>query len=303
MIQPSNWYLEHRGPGEKHLIAIRDIHTILRTPYQLAQICDLEVYGRTLLLDNKVQSTETDEFIYHEALVHPALVTHPHPRRVFIAGGAEGATLREVLRYPSIERVVMVDIDAELVALCKQTLSAWHRGAFDDPRVELRHEDARAYLQRTDERFDVLIIDLSDPLAGGPSYLLFTSEFYRLCAERLTAQGIAVTQAEAVTFGYLEVFASITKSMGVAFPLVRPYTVFVPSYGQDWGFVLASRGPDPLALSRQEVDQRLSKVGIDTLRYYDGSCHIRFFHLPKFLRETVQSLGRLITDAEPMYVD
>lgn len=303
MVQPSIWFREHRGPGEEALIAIREVQISTRTQYQLVQICDLETYGRTLLLDNKIQSAAADEFIYHEALVHPALITLPSRSRIFIAGGAEGATLREVLRYADVERVLMVDIDAELVALCKRELPEWHSGAFDDPRVELHHEDARAYLQRTDERFDAIVIDLSDPLVGGPSALLFTVEFYRLCAERLTAHGIAVTQAEAATFAYFEVFAAIAKSMAAAFPLVHPYTTYIPSYGQDWGFVLGSNHPDPLSLSQEDVDRRLAAAGISALRYYDGATHVRFFHLPKFLRKTLQASGRPITDAEPMYVE
>ena len=304
MIQPSNWYMEHRSADESHLVAVRDVFVTMRTQYQLVQICDLAIYGRTLLLDNKIQSAEADEFIYHEALVHPALVTPVEPpRRVFIAGGAEGATLREVLRHPSLERVVMVDIDAELVELCKRELPAWHRGAFDDPRVELRHEDARAYLETTDDRFDAIVIDLSDPLPDSPSYLLFTVEFYRLCAERLTDRGIAVTQAEPATLGYLDMFAAIAKSMAPAFPLVRPYAAYVPAFGQEWGFAFASKDADPLTLSPEEIDRRLERAGINDLRFYDGATHAGLFHVSKYLRESLQTLGRPITDAEPMYVE
>jgi spermidine synthase len=119
----------------------------IQTTYQAVGIYDTVSYGRALFLDGKIQSAEQDEFIYHEALVHPGLVCHPAPRRVLIAGGGEGATLREVLRHNTVQEAVMVDLDAEVVEAARRHLTKWHAGAFTDPRTRLLHADARAYLE------------------------------------------------------------------------------------------------------------------------------------------------------------
>ena len=117
------------------------------TPFQKVEIVDTVSFGRVLLLDGKTQSTEADEFVYHESLVHPVLLSIPDPKRVFIGGGGEGATLREVLRHRSVKEAVMVDLDAEVVALCREHLATWHQGAFDDPRTTLVHDDALTFLE------------------------------------------------------------------------------------------------------------------------------------------------------------
>ena len=166
-----------------------------RTAYQSVVVQDTALFGRSLVLDGKTQSTALDEFVYHESLVQPCMVTHPEPRKVFVAGGGEGATIREVLAHDSVERVVMVDIDREVVDLCKEHLGGHHEGAFDDPRLELHHVDALQYLRDTEDRYDVVIIDVPDPLEGGPAYLLYTTEFYCLLmsqADRFGDDGRAV---------------------------------------------------------------------------------------------------------------
>ncbi|MCJ7605182.1 MAG: fused MFS/spermidine synthase, partial [Dehalococcoidales bacterium] len=166
-----------------------------KTDYQSVQIVRSSAFGVCLVLDGKIQSSEADEFIYHETLVHPAMLTHPHPETVFIAGGGEGATLRDVLRHKSVRRAVMVDIDGQVTALSKQYLPAHSRGAFEDPRSEVHHTDARAFLEASEEKYDVMIIDLPDPIEEGPAYRLFTGEFYRTVRERLTENGCISVQA------------------------------------------------------------------------------------------------------------
>jgi spermidine synthase len=136
MIEPKSnkWFIEYTSPDEGHIHGIKMIHYASQTKYQKMEIMDSGSYGRCLVLDGKMQSTVTDEFIYHEGLVHPAMLTHPNPKRVFIVGGGEGATLREVLRHKSVEYCMMVDIDQEVVEKSKELLPEWHQGAFDDPR-------------------------------------------------------------------------------------------------------------------------------------------------------------------------
>lgn len=150
-----------------------------RTGFQAFEIFENRLWGRMLILDGRLQAAELDEFIYHEALVQPAMLTHPDPQRVLVLGGGAGATLREVLRHPGVTQAVMVEIDAELVGLCKEWLPAFHAGSFDDPRTELVFADGRDWLAaQPDGSLDVIILDLPEPLENGPALKLFTLEMY-----------------------------------------------------------------------------------------------------------------------------
>lgn len=273
------------------------------TAYQEVTIQDTGCFGRTLVLDNKTQSTEVDEFVYHEALVHPSMITHSNPQQVFIAGGGEGATAREVLLYGSVERVVMVDIDREVVNLCKAHMPTFHQGAFDDPRLQLHHLDAQAFLDSTSQRYDVVIIDVPDPLEGGPSYMLFTQEFYLLIADRLRPGGVMVAQSGPTGPAFhRQCFSAVAGTIGSVFPSVSLYETFVPSFGSTWGFVIGSMGSDPAAFSKEEVDIRISDRITGTLRHYDGLTHQGMFSIPKYLREVLASDSRLITKTNPLFV-
>ncbi|HUE75316.1 MAG TPA: fused MFS/spermidine synthase [Chloroflexota bacterium] len=292
-----------RIPGEDVRYAVRRILTNERTPFQHLEIVETETFGLGLFLDGKPQSAELDEFIYHEALVQPALAAHASPRSVFIAGGAEGATLREALRPTTVERVVMVDIDEAACDFAKDHLAPWHQGAYDDRRVELVHADARGYLEQNADRYDIVIVDITDPLVGGPSYKLFTREFYGLVRQRLNPGGLVAVQAEAVTINNLSAHLAIARTMRDVFRFVRPYSVYVPFFADQWGFVLASDATDPLDLSSAEVDARLRERGSENLRYYDGEIHRGLFALPRFVRAALDEPGPIITDAEPLFVD
>jgi len=161
--QSYKWFFETTTPFEGHMHAIARTLVEAQTKFQHVEIFQTAAYGKTLVLDGRIQSSQVDEFIYHEALVHPGMLTaEAAPRSALVIGGGEGATLREILRYPAVTRAVMVDIDQEVVELCKSHLPEMHRGAFDDPRTEVRHEDARAYLEQTKDRFDMITVDLDD---------------------------------------------------------------------------------------------------------------------------------------------
>jgi spermidine synthase len=271
-----------------------------KTQFQEVEIADLPVYGRCLILDGKIQSAEHDEYIYHEALVHPAMALHPAPRRVLVVGGAEGAMLREILRYPSVEQVVMVDIDKEIVELCLQYLPAWHRESFTSPKVKCLYMDARRYLEETSEMFDLIFMDLTEPLEAGPSYLLFTRQFYRTVAARLREGGIIALQAGSFNPRLIYCHAAICRTLETAFSLVRSYSAYIPSYDGAWGFVLASQLHDPLSMSVAEVDRRLTERGVNDLRFYDGETHQGMFSLPKDVRQAKLTEQRIIEDDQPL---
>ena len=298
-----NWHYETITPDLLQAERINEVLFEGRTAYQEVSILDAACFGRSLLLDGKTQSTEADEFVYHEALVHPSMIAHPGPRQVFVAGGGEGATIREVLSHRSVTRTVMVDIDREVVELCRQYLPNHHRGSFDDPRLELHYADALKFLEDTRERFDVAVIDVPDPLEGGPAYLMYTQEFYCLLRDRLKPNGLMVAQSGPTGPAFYEqCFSAVAKTIGSVFPAVYASEAFVPSFGSSWGFVIGSLGPDPTSLSAQEVDQRIAERVSGQLRFYDGTTQRGMFSVPKYLRDAVAEESRIITRARPLFV-
>lgn len=299
--EPSKWFCDRVS---RNLIQLHSIEEVLytgRTKFQSVEVIRSGSFGKCLILDDKIQSSDVDEFIYHEALVQPPMIAHPGPEAVFIAGGGEGATLREVLFHSTVKRAVMVDIDAEVVALCRELLPEYSRGSFEDSRTELCHVDARDYLNRSREQFDIIIIDLPDPLEEGPAYLLYTQEFYRLARQRLTPNGIVCVQAGSASWTELLNLAAVNTTLRSIFPIVRPYWTDMPSFGGPWGFCLASASPDPIQFSPAEVDTRISERGLGHLKFYDGLTHQGMFSLPRHLRNELSKPGRLITDSQPLY--
>ena len=309
MAQPSTtppeglWNYEFITPD---LIQAERVNNVLfrgATAFQDVQVADNACFGRSLMLDGKTQSTEVDEFVYHEALVHPPMLAHANPTNVFIAGGGEGATAREVLAHRSVAKCVMIDIDGEVVDLCRRYLPNHHRGAFDDPRLELHHADALAYLESTRDRFDVAIIDVPDPLEGGPAYALFTREFYGLLAQRLNPDGLMVAQSGPTGPAFYEqCFSAVAKTVSSVFPRVALCEAFIPSFASTWGFVIGSLGPDAASLSSERVDALIAERITSQLRFYDGITHRGIFSVPKFLREAVAAEIRIITKADPLFV-
>jgi len=221
---------------------------------------------------------------------------------VFIAGGGEGATLREVLSHNTVKRVVMVDIDEEVIEICQKFLPDHSRGSFQDRRAELYHVDARDYLAKSSDKFDVIIIDLPDPIEEGPAYLLYTQEFYGLVRERLTVNGVISVQAGSASLDELLNFSAVNTTLGSVFPIVCSYQVDITSFGGPWGFCLASEKLNPLLLSPAEVDSRISARSLGSLKFYDGQTHQGIFSLPKHIRGKLSGQRRLITDKEPLYL-
>ena len=296
------WFQEYLTPNLAQYIAVRERVYSGKTRFQEVEVLDTIDFGRCLILDGKTQSSEADEFVYHEALIHPAMVAHPNPESVFIAGGGEGATLREVLAHNSVKSAVMVDLDGEVVEICRRFLPNHHRGAFDDPRVQLHIADARKYLEDTEDTYDVIIVDLPDPQEAGPASFLYTQSFYSLLRRRLNPGGVVAVQSEPCMTGNLEAFTAISHTLGSVFPRVFPYHAMIPSFSLDWGFNLASLGPSPTGLTAQEVDRRLEERGCDSLGSYDGEAHLGMFMLLKNVRAALAEETRVITEDDPLVV-
>jgi len=301
-MKGNKWFYDYVNPDMVQLHSIAETIYSGKTEFQSIEIIELGSFGKCLILDGKVQSSEADEFIYHEALVHPAMFTHPNPEKVFIAGGGEGATLREVLAHQSVKRVVMVDIDSEVIDICRRLLPSLHQGSFEDSRLELHYADAKEHLKQSQENFDVIILDLPESLEEGPAFHLHTKEFYELLQERLTSQGILCLQAGCSVWGNHLLFTAISHTLKAVFPSGFPYETHVPSYGGMWGFAIASQKLNPLHLPPVEIDRMISSRMKRSLRFYDGVTHHGMFLLPKHLRQAIDGEKRIITEKEPLFI-
>jgi spermidine synthase len=202
-----------------------------------------------------------------------------------IVGGGEGATLREALRHPSVERVLLVDIDGELVEIARDHLAPMHRGSFEDPRAEVIIRDGRVLLREHDERFDAIVLDLTDPSEGGPAANLYGEAFFRLASSRLEPGGVIATQAYAFAASNFQWFTEIARTLGHVLPIVRPYRAEIPSFMDSWGFCTASSICDPAALGELSVNAILDERRITDLGFYDGMTHESMFKLPKYARK------------------
>lgn len=295
------WFIEYQTPHSAHMHGVKRVVHSQRTEFQQIDILDTEEYGRMLVLDGKVQSTLRDEYIYHESLVHPAMLAHPNPRKVLIIGGGEGGTLREVLRHPSVERAVMVDIDAAVVESSKRYMPELSCGAFGDRRTELVIGDGRRWVEGCAEEYDTIIMDVTDPLEGGPGALLYTEDFYRAARRILRKKGGIVTQATS-TYYSMQCFATIVRTLGRVFSGCGGYHVWVPAYDSMWGFAYGGLPTDPKTLSPRHVDAELGRRGLKGLRHYDGEVHRTLFALPKEVGRCMREGKGVATDANPTFM-
>jgi spermidine synthase len=275
----------------------RVLQTVVSTTskYQEILIAEVQGFGRALFLDGIPQSSALDHHIYHEALIHPALVAHKHPKRVFVAGGGEGAVLYEILKHNTVEQVVMVDIDDVVTDLARIHLQDWHRGTFDDKRVEVINGDALAYLAASQEAFDCIIMDLTDPFEDGISRSLFTTEFFNLVNSHLTEDGVLSMQSETSVYGDHKAYVTIGKTLQSCFPSVLSYQCFIPFYGLPWGFAVAGKQDLRPRFNPQTLTQTLVDRGCTDLKFYNAETHQHLFSLPKYLREELSNQNTDVT--------
>jgi len=275
------WFGERERVGLEQRIQVRRVLYEGRSDYQSIRVLDTVPFGRALILDTALQTTEMDEFIYHEMMVHPALISLAQPERVLIVGGGDGGCLRRALEHP-LREVVQVELDREVVEVCRSYLPRVSGKAFEDPRVSLLFADGYEFVEEAQEPFDAIIVDLTDPFPSGVSLRLFTAQFYQAVRRILKKEGLMVTQSSSpllLTDELLRIYANLKA----VFPLVRVCLAPVPSYpGVLWSFTLASVGNDPLALDEAAVRRRLEARGISP-RYYGPHMHFAAFALPPFL--------------------
>jgi len=280
------WFYESLFPSVKLGLKVKETLVSKKSAYQKINILDTYEFGKVLVLDGIVQTTEADEFIYHEMLTHLPMLSHSHPKRVLIIGGGDGGVLREVLKHP-VKEVFLVEIDEKVIELSKTYLSAICRNSFADRRANIIIDDGVNFIKECKGKFDVTIIDSSDPI--GPSKVLFSSKFYRDAFNALSnGEGIFAQQTGS-PFLQREELPYVYKRLKKIFPFVATFLTAVPTYvGGFFSFVFASKGIDPLNIHLAQLEKRYRKFKLKT-RYYNPEIHLASFALPTHIKETVET--------------
>ncbi|NPV28389.1 MAG: polyamine aminopropyltransferase [Firmicutes bacterium] len=268
------WLIEDHTPGYSVKWRIHKTIYTEQTPYQHLAIVDTVEFGRALVLDGIIQTTVSDEFIYHEMIAHVPMFTHPNPRQILIVGGGDGGTAREVLKHPTVEKVDLVEIDERVITACRTYLPET-ASAFEDPRLNVIIDNGVNYVRQQKEKYDVLIVDSSDPV--GPAIELFDKEFYRSVHHSLQEDGLFVAQTDSPHFSQ-QIFQRVYRDIKSIFPMVAVYLACIPSYISGyWSFTLGSKCYHPVQ------DCRVNSL-IKT-RYYTPELHRASFVLPRFIQE------------------
>jgi len=255
-----------------------------KTEHQHLMIFHNAFLGRVMTLDGVVQTTEKDEFIYHEMMAHVPLFAHSDTRDVLIIGGGDGGMLREILKHPEVERVAMVEIDADVINMARQYLPKHSAGAFDDPRAKIVIADGMDFVRDTEQRFDVIISDSTDPI--GPGEVLFTDDFYGQCKRILNPGGVMATQ-NGVPFFQIDEVTTTRKRMAPHFNDQTFYSAAVPTYyGGIMTFAWGSDNVELRQLGLDTLQQRYQQAGIKT-RYYTPEIHQASFALPKYIQDVL----------------
>ncbi|MFZ6720692.1 polyamine aminopropyltransferase [Undibacterium sp. Ji49W] len=260
----------------RHTSAMQDI-----------EIADTSDFGKVMRLDGAMMTSEKDEFFYHECLVHPAAIAHPEPRTALIIGGGDGGSCEELLKHPSITSITLCEIDADVVTMARQHLGNIHRGALDDSKIQHRHEDGFAYVGSCSDVYDLILLDLTDPVSPTGNSLAatcMTEEFFQICARRLTTEGMLVLHLGS-PFYHPERFSTTLAKLQTAFAQIHPYTVFIPLYGALWGMAIASKQLNPQTIPASTVNQRIKHRGLPLLKYYNADVHQALFALPNYVKD------------------
>ncbi len=256
-----------------------------QSEFQSYEVWNSPQYGKLFRLDGYCMTSERDEFLYHENLIHVPGITHGGMRQALIIGGGDGGSAEELFKYPDMQRVVLVELDGKVVEIARKHLEVVHRGALNDPRLELRIEDGLRYVRESapasGERFDLIVLDLTDPI--GPAEALYTARFFADCKALLTERGAIVLHTGAPFF-QPERVSKLLASLSEVFASVAPYFMYVPLYGSLWGMAVASDTLDPRSLEADAVDARVIDLGIGDLQHYNGEIHRAQFALPNYLK-------------------
>lgn len=272
------WFTEMQTKNLAISCRTKEIIHSEKTPFQKLAVIDTLEFGRMLVLDNVIQTTINDEFVYHEMIAHVPLNTHVNPLRALVIGGGDGGTVREIVKHPSIEKVVLCEIDEEVITTAKKHLPEIS-AALGHPKVEIAVEDGIKHVKEKKGIYDVIIIDSTDPV--GPAEGLFSAAFYRDIAVALKEDGLFAAQTESPFFNK-DLIRRIFKDVSGIFPVARLFLANVPTYpGGLWSFTIGSKKYDPL---------NIDPAGIKDFgtRYYSPGVHRAAFTLPPFVAELLR---------------
>ncbi|MDT7891491.1 MAG: polyamine aminopropyltransferase [Thermoproteota archaeon] len=269
-----NYFYQPVSSITKLAVGLKEILVNAKTNYQHVIIAELYEYGLSLILDDLIQVAEADEAFYHEALVHPALFLHGDPKKVLIIGGGDGCAAREVLKH-NVELIKLVDIDGELVELCKKYLKRINQGALENEKVEVIIMDGKEFIEKENQIYDIIILDLTDPFGPEISKELYSEKFYNKIKRILDSDGILVTQA-GTAFYYTEVYDSVLNNLKNVFKFVKDYENWIPSFGYSCCFILASDKHDVRHINEDVLEERIKRKKIE-LRFYSKDTHISLF--------------------------
>ncbi len=272
--------------GYKQSFISKKLIASKKSDFQEIEIFENPKFGKILMLDGVVQTTEADEFFYHEMFTHTPIFSHGNVKSVLIIGGGDGGILREVLKHKSIERAVMIEIDGEVIDLCKKHMPSLNNGSFDDKRAEVRVDDGINYVKTTTDKFDLIIVDSTDPINVGE--VLFTDEFYANAKKCLNEGGILTTQS-GVPFLQDDELKNIQSKLEKIFKDLTFYIVPVPTY--IGSFMCLSFATDNVSLkdaNLQIVTKRLADSGIENLNYYNPATHLSSFALPEYIKRIIK---------------
>ena len=303
-IAASQWVTEYITPYDYYAHGIERVLVGGRSQYQDYAIVEGGPYGQALVLDGLWQSCTGDEFLYHEPLVHPAIIHYTlvngrGPENVLILGGGEGATSREVLRWKSVKRCVMVDLDGEVVEACKKHLASMHQGAFDDPRHELVIGDALDTIDQSGAEWDVIISDLTDPIDEGPSFRLFTAETFANARATLRDGGVFMLQAGQTAPPLMDIHCRLIHTLTAVFDHVAPLFTPISSYGSPWGYGLGSSSPIDTRPDTDAIDALLAEHLDSELRFIDGRSYMAVLNPGKHLRDRIAAQTEPFTLGDP----
>jgi spermidine synthase len=285
------WFTEALPPyWDQNLRTQVRVHRVLhqeRSPYQLIQVFDLGSFGRALLLDGIVQTAEADEFVYHEMVALLPCLQVGRPRQALIVGGGDGGALRQVLRLPSLERAVVVELDQRVIEVSRRFLPAISQGAFDDPRAQVIIGDGLQWVGRFRRRFDVAIVDLTDPTSDGPANPLYSLPFFQDLRRALRPRGIVSVQSGSLTY-QPDWVRHLRATLAQVFPHLRLHTALVPSYQAGlYAFLLASQRP-LRRLTRAAFQRRLQGLAGEPL-YLSYDTYLASLALPPYLARTLEA--------------
>ncbi len=278
------WYTENHTEEARFSIKIDKQLISLQSDFQRIDIFESREFGRILTLDGYLMVTEKDEFIYHDMITHVPLATNPDIKNVLVIGAGDGGTVRELLRYDTISHIDMVEIDEEVVKVCREYLPVTACGLTDE-RVHLYFEDGLKYVRRQEGKYDLIIVDSTDPF--GPGEGLFTKEFYGNCYRALNEEGILVNQHESMYYSsYAASMKRAHQRIKASFPIAKIYQAHIPTYPSGhWLFGFASKKYDPV----KDLDaEKWNKLGLKT-RYYNTDLHVGAFAIPNYVKEQLES--------------